>query len=76
MKVFLCHSSADKPAVRKIYRRLLSDGFLPWLDEEKVLPGQDWQYEIKTAVKESDVVVVCLSRSSISKTGYIHKETK
>ena len=40
-RVFLCHSSADKEAVRKFYQRLRRDGFKPWLDEEDILPGQD-----------------------------------
>src|SRR5258706_14627645 len=42
LNLFLCHSSRDKAAVRALYRRLKDDGFDPWLDEEKLLPGQDW----------------------------------
>ena len=42
LRVFLCHSSNDKPAIRKIYQKLLVDGFKPWLNEEDLLPGQDW----------------------------------
>ena len=46
LKVFLCHSSDDKPAVRDLYQRLKSEGWIdPWLDEEKLYPGQDWDYE-------------------------------
>jgi formylglycine-generating enzyme required for sulfatase activity len=73
---FLCHSSADKPAVRELYQRLRADGFEPWLDEEDLLPGQDWQYEIPKAVRQSDVVIVCLSKGSINKAGYVQKEIK
>ena len=76
LRIFLCHSSADKPAVRELYRRLHADGFAPWLDEEDLLPGQDWQREIPKAVRYSDVVIVCLSRGSINKAGYIQKEIK
>jgi len=71
--VFLCHSSADKPAVRDLYRRLSADGFAPWLDEENLMAGQDWEYEIRGAIRRSDVVVVCLS-AAIDKAGYLHKE--
>jgi hypothetical protein len=42
MRIFLCHSSGDKIAVRKLYHRLRADGFNPWLDEEDLIPGQDW----------------------------------
>lgn len=74
LKVFLCHSSGDKPKVRELYRRLLKEGLDPWLDEENLLPGHDWQLEIPKAVKSSDVVLVCLSKGSINKAGYVQKE--
>ena len=40
LRVFLCHASGDKPAVRKLYQRLCAEGVDAWLDEEKLLPGQ------------------------------------
>ena len=75
-RVFLCHASEDKSAVRRLYSRLRSDGYDPWLDEEDLLPGQDWQGEIAKAVKRSAIVVVCLSPASIAKTGYVQKEIR
>src|ERR1043166_8427286 len=74
LRVFLCPSSGDKPAVRDIYKRLRDDGFSPWLDEENLIPGQDWDPVIKKTVRESHVVVVCLSNNSINKAGYAQKE--
>lgn len=74
--VFICHASEDKAAARHLYKQLKSDGYLPWLDEEDLLPGQDWEMEIRRAVQQSDVVLVCLSVSSIGKTGYVQKEIK
>ena len=76
LRVFLCHSSGDKPAVRELYQRLCAEGIDAWLDEEKLLPGQDWQREIPKAVRASDVVIVCLSRGSITKAGYVQREIK
>ncbi len=76
LRVFLCHASTDKPAVRDLYQRLCADGLQPWLDEEDLLPGQDWPLEIPKAVRAADVVIVCLSRASISKTGYVQEELK
>ncbi len=75
-RIFLCHSSADKEAVRRLYHRLRADGFNPWFDEEDLLPGQDWQLEIPKAVRSSTIVLVCLSRFSVNKSGYIQKEIK
>jgi hypothetical protein len=41
--VFLCHNSADKPAVRRIGEQLKEYGLLPWLDEWELRPGFSWQ---------------------------------
>ena len=49
-RIFLCHASEDKPQVRDVYQRLKALGFEPWLDEVDILPGQDWDYEIETAL--------------------------
>ena len=38
---------------RAIYIRLIKDGVDAWLDKEKLLPGHDWELEIRKAVRES-----------------------
>src|SRR5919112_2558082 len=76
LRVFLCHWSGDKPTVKALYRKLSLDGFDPWLDEEKLLPGQNWDKEIQLAVRNSDIVVACFSNASITRKGYIQKELK
>jgi hypothetical protein len=76
LRVFLCHSNRDKPAVRILYRRLLVDGLSPWLDEEDLLPGQKWDAEIPKAVRSSDAVIICLSHGSTNKRGYVQKEIR
>jgi len=76
MLVFVCHASEDKPQVRELCRRLRADGIDAWLDEERLLPGQDWEMEISAAVEQSDAVLVCLSRSSVEKVGYLQKELR
>ena len=76
LQAFLCHSSGDKHIVRDLYQRLKTCNVDPWLDEENLLPGQNWEQEIRKAVRSSDVVIVCLSPGSISKTGFVQKEIK
>ena len=77
LRVFLCHSSQDKPIVRELYQRLNAEGWIdPWLDEEKLLPGQDWDMEIEKAVETADAVVVFLSNGSVTKEGYVQKELR
>lgn len=77
LRVFLCHSSDDKAAVRDLYKGLSSHkGIQVWLDEVDLLPGQDWDLEIRKAVKQADIILVCLSEGSVNKRGYIQKEIK
>jgi hypothetical protein len=76
LRIFLCHSSLDKVAVRVIYRKLRNDGYEPWLDEEDLIPGQDWQIEIPKAIKACHVFLACLSALSVTRTGYLQKEIK
>ena len=76
LKVFVCHSSGDKPAVRNLHRRLVADGIDVWLDEDKLDPGMDWQFEIAKAVREAHIVIACLSESAINKEGYVQREIR
>ena len=77
LHVFLCHASQDKLIVRELYQRLLAEGWVdPWLDEEKLLPGQDWDLEIEKAVESADAVIVCVSGRSVTKEGYVQKEIR
>jgi hypothetical protein len=75
LKVFLCHAHADRDPVRGLYARLTQDGVDAWLDKEKLLPGQDWELEIRKAVREADVVVVCLSKQ-FNQAGFRQKEVR
>jgi uncharacterized protein YfeS len=77
LQVFLCHASEDKLVVRELYERLKSENWIdPWLDSEKILAGQNWDLEIEKAIQNSDVIIVCLSKTSINKEGYVQKEIK
>jgi hypothetical protein len=76
VRVFLCHSSADKPKVRELYARLVDDGFAPWLDEKDLRPGESWRDAIRAAVRAADFILVCLSDRSMTTKGYVHKEIK
>ena len=54
LRVFLCHAHANRDLVRGLPAgtRLTQDGVDAWLDKEKLLPGQDWELEIRKAVRE------------------------
>jgi hypothetical protein len=77
LRIFLGYASQDKQMVRNLYRRLSKTGWVePWFDEEKLLPGQDWDVEIEKAIWSADAVVACFSSNSVAKEGYIKKELR
>ena len=77
LRVFLCHSSNDKPAVRELYQKLRAEPWIqPWLDEEELYPGQGWNFEIEKAVEAADAILVCLSNNSVTKEGYVQREIR
>jgi hypothetical protein len=59
LKVFLCHAHADRDSVRTLYTRLTKDGVdrFAWLDKANLLPSQDWELEIRKAVRELGLVL-------------------
>ncbi len=76
LKVFLCHASNDKDKVHPLYMYLMRRGVDAWLDTEKLLPGQNWRVEIPKAIEASDAIIICLSKKSVDKEGYVQKEIK
>src|SRR5262249_45380585 len=76
LRVFLCHASEDKPRVRRLCQRLTRDGVSAWLDEDRLLPGQVWRYEIAKAIRQVDAVLVCLSSHSVNKVGFVQREIR
>jgi hypothetical protein len=77
LRVFICHSSGDKPAVRELHQRLDAEDWIDaWLDEEKLDPGDDWDKDIKEAFEKADTFLVCLSQASVIKIGYVQRELR
>lgn len=74
--IFLSHASEDKPIVQRLCKQLRQDGFDPWLDEERLLPGQAWNLEIEKALRDSNAILLCFSAHSVQKEGYIQREYK
>lgn len=73
---FLCHSSGDKESVRTLHRRLSKAGVECWFDEEDIIPGQDFDFEIRKALRRCRYVIVCLTRHSTTRVGYVQKELR
>lgn len=75
-QVFIAYAKEDRTEARKLYRALKSHGLEPWMDEQKLLPGQNWPRAIERAIEASDYVLVCFSRRSVGKRGFFQSELR
>jgi TIR domain len=76
LKIFISHARGDEEKARELYFRLRSRGYSVWLEDEDLLPGQDWRLAISKAVKSSDIILICLSQKSTLNTGFHQRELK
>ncbi|MBC8507194.1 MAG: TIR domain-containing protein [Chloroflexi bacterium] len=75
-KIFISYARENKETAKEIFDWLESEGHSPWLDTERLIPGQDWKMEIDKAIHDSDVFLACLSALSVNKAGFVQKELK
>jgi len=74
--VFLAYTHEDRKTAVDLARSLRLAGIEPWIDVEKLLPGQRWMDQIKTEIEKASAVLLLLSNHSISKKGYFQKEIR
>jgi hypothetical protein len=75
-RVFLAYVQEDGEAANHLFNDLKANGFDPWLDRRKLLPGQNWPRAIETAIDSAHFVVACFSRNSVRKTGGFQAEIR
>jgi len=59
--VFICHSTLDKPFVRRLCDELKKKQIRVWLDEEQILVGHDFVAKMEEGIVASDFTAVILS---------------
>ena len=64
VKVFLSHSSKDKPFIRRVYDDLKYLGHDPWMDEVEIGVGESLVESISKGAEEADVMVLFVSENS------------
>lgn len=74
LSVFVSYSREDRELALKYYDLLAQEGTSPWMDVKKLLPGQNWDAEIERALSDAHVVVLLLSKRSVSKRGFVQRE--
>ncbi len=74
IRVFLAYADEDRADVKRLYTALQNAGFEPWMDREKLLPGQNWPRAIERAIDLSEFFICCFSRRSVAKRGHFQCE--
>jgi len=76
-KIFISYAKEDYKSAEKLFEFLISTGiYSPWLDKKNLYGGQNWEIEIKTALKKSDFIIILLSKTSVAKRGFVQREFK
>ena len=75
-EVFVAYVVEDLAQARRLCDALKAEGCSPWLDKDKLLPGQNWPRSIERAIEISDAFVACFSTRSISKRGQFQSELR
>jgi hypothetical protein len=74
--VFLAYVREDIEVVRRLYKDLIRAGYQPWMDEQNLLPGQNWPRAIDRAIDVSDFFIPCFSKRSVPKRGIFQSELR
>lgn len=75
-KVFLAYVEEDLSTAEKLFQDLKAHGYDPWLDREKLLPGQNWPRSIERAIEVADYFVALFSRRAASKRSQFQCELR
>ncbi len=76
MQVFISYAREDEAIASRLYRDLELHGANPWLDQEKILAGEDWERTIYEAIKNSSYFIALISKHSVGKRGFVQKELR
>lgn len=75
-RIFIIYSHKDKDKARDVTLMLREMGYNPWLDEEEIVPGQNWNKAIHQAIENSSVALFLASNNTQEKESFVFNEVK
>ena len=75
-QVFIAYVEEDLALARRLRDKIAAAGCSPWMDKDKLIPGQNWPRAIRRAIEISDAFVACFSVRSGSKRGPFQSELR
>ena len=73
-KIFISTVNEDSKTAENLFDFLVLYKYNPWLYFKNLLPGQQWDYEIRRELKKSDFIILLFSKTSVYRRGYIQRE--
>ncbi|MCG8607752.1 toll/interleukin-1 receptor domain-containing protein, partial [bacterium] len=67
VKIFINYAPDDRKKALEIYDKLKKAGHVPWIDVRDVRAFEDKNEKIQTAIREAQILLVCLSNQSYVK---------
>ena len=74
--VFVAYAVEDLAIVRRLAEALRAADCSPWLDKDRLMPGQNWTHSIERAIADADAFVACFSPRSVHKRGQFQSELR
>jgi hypothetical protein len=75
-RIFISYAREDRDSAVRLSRELRQAGLAPWIDVQDLIGGQDWRLAVTEAIHSSSYFLALISKSSVSKRGYVQKELR
>lgn len=75
-KVFVSYVVEDRRAALRLARDLAGRCFDAWIDQQRLIAGQNWPRAIKSAIQMADFFVPLFSKHSVLKPGQFQAELR
>jgi len=75
-RVFIAYATEDGAMAEKLFQALKGQGYAPWMDRMKLMPGQNWPLRIEDAIASADFFIACVSSQSVKKRGGFQAEVR
>src|SRR2546430_738921 len=72
--VFISYSSKDREWAEKLLNDLKSKGFVPYLDKDRLVSGDDWPKKLVGALKQSQHLIILWSENAANQPKWVYQE--
>lgn len=76
IRIFVSYAREDQAPAGSLVSFLRAAGFDIWFDKDSLHAGQDWKMVIEQEIARARLLIMCLSKTSVDKTGFVQKEMR